>query len=165
NDTARAFVDDPPCLHHLIARQAVRTPAAEAVVCDGRALTFGELGRRAGGLALRLRELGVGPEVPVALFLDRSVEAVVAFAGVLAAGGAYVPVDPAYPAERVAWVLEDCRTPVVVTTSALAGRLPAGTRTLLVEEAGEGDAGFDGGAGPDHPAYVIYTSGSTGRPK
>ncbi|HVR97534.1 MAG TPA: amino acid adenylation domain-containing protein, partial [Thermoanaerobaculia bacterium] len=164
NDTALAFVDSP-CVHHLIALQAARTPEAEAVLCAGHSLTFGELGRRAAGLAQRLGELGVGPEVPVVLFLDRSVETIVAIVGVLMAGGAYVPLDPEYPAERIAWVLEDTRAPAVVTSSDLAGRLPAGTRTLLVETVAESAGSFDGGAGPDNPAYVIYTSGSTGRPK
>jgi amino acid adenylation domain-containing protein len=166
NDRERARGDSPsPCLHHLVALQASRTPEALAVTHGDRGLTFGELGRRVGGLAPRLAALGVGPEVPVALFLNRSVEAVVALTGVLAAGGAYVPLDPSYPAERLAWVLEDSGSPVVVTTSDLAGRLPAGVRKLLVEEVEESAWTFDGGAGPEHPAYVIYTSGSTGRPK
>ncbi|HYG65887.1 MAG TPA: amino acid adenylation domain-containing protein, partial [Thermoanaerobaculia bacterium] len=107
----------------------------------------------------------MGPEVPVALFLERSVEAVVALVGVLAAGGAYVPLDPTYPSEWVSWVLKDSRAPVVVTTSSLAGRLPADTPTLLLEEVAESPTTFDRTAGPDHPAYLIYTSGSTGRPK
>ncbi|HYG64177.1 MAG TPA: amino acid adenylation domain-containing protein, partial [Thermoanaerobaculia bacterium] len=164
NDTTHPF-GEPSCVHHLIAARVAQAPEAEAVVCAGRSLSFGELGRRAAGLARRLREQGVGPEVPVVLFLDRSVETIVALAGVLAAGGAYVPVDPTYPPEWVAWVLADSRAPVVVTTSSLAGRLPAGTPTLLLEEVAESDATFDSAAGPDHPAYLIYTSGSTGRPK
>ncbi|HET9209115.1 MAG TPA: amino acid adenylation domain-containing protein, partial [Thermoanaerobaculia bacterium] len=136
---------------------------------------FGDLGRRSASLALRLREHGVGPEVPVVLFLDRSVEAIAGFVGILEAGGVYVPVDPTYPAERIAWILEDCKAPVVVTTSDLAGRLPNGAAAVLLDELGGGaplpEAGGAMGEGAgvrslaDHPAYIIYTSGSTGRPK
>jgi amino acid adenylation domain-containing protein len=185
NDTASAFAHDSTdaaCLHHLIARQAARSPENTAVVCADRSLTFGDLGRLSAGLALRLRGLGAGPEVPVAVFLDRSVESVVALTGVLAAGGVYVPIDPAYPAERVAWILEDCRALAVVTTPDLAGRLPAGTPAVLMETGGGAPLPAAGGAmgegagvrslggsldgvTADHAAYVIYTSGSTGRPK
>jgi amino acid adenylation domain-containing protein len=174
NDTASTS-PDPPCLHHLIARRIAEAPEALAAVCEDRRLTFGELGRQSASLALRLRELGVGPDVPVVLFLDRSFEAIAGFVGILAAGGVYVPVDPTYPAERIAWILEDCKAPVVVTTSDLAGRLPNGTPAVLLDELGGGapllEAGGAMGEGAgvrslaDHPAYIIYTSGSTGRPK
>ncbi|HSU83943.1 MAG TPA: amino acid adenylation domain-containing protein, partial [Thermoanaerobaculia bacterium] len=174
NDTASASAD-PPCLHHWIARRIAEAPEALAAVCEDRRLTFGDLGRRSASLALRLREHGVGPEVPVVLFLDRSVEAIAGFVGILEAGGVYVPVDPAYPAERIAWILEDCKAPVVVTTSDLAGRLPNGAPAVLLDELGGGaplpEAGGAMGEGSgvrslaDHPAYIIYTSGSTGRPK
>jgi amino acid adenylation domain-containing protein len=174
NDTASASAD-PPCLHHLIAQRIAEAPEALAAVCGDRRLTFGDLGRQSASLALHLREHGVGPEVPVVLFLDRSVEAIAGFVGILEAGGVYVPVDPTYPAERIAWVLEDCRAPVVVTTSVFASRLPNGTPAVLLDELGGGvplpEAGGAMGEGSgvrslaDHPAYVIYTSGSTGRPK
>ena len=137
NDTASASAD-PPCLHHLIAQRIAEAPEALAAVCGDRRLTFGDLGRQSASLALRLREHGVGPEVPVVLFLDRSVEAIVGFVGILEAGGVYVPVDPTYPAERIAWILEDCRAPVVVTTSVLASRLPNGTPAVLLDELGGG---------------------------
>jgi amino acid adenylation domain-containing protein len=174
NDTASA-PPDPPCLHHWIAQRIAEAPEALAAVCGDRRLTFGDLGRQSAGLALRLREHGVGPEVPVVLFLDRSVEAIAGFVGILEAGGVYVPVDPTYPAERIAWILEDCKAPVVVTTSVLASRLPNGTPAVLLDELDGGaplpEAGGAMGEGSgvrslaDHPAYVIYTSGSTGRPK
>jgi amino acid adenylation domain-containing protein len=174
NDTATS-AEAPACLHHLIAQRIAEAPEALAVVCEDRRLTYGDLGRQSASLALRLRELGAGPGVPVVHFLDRSVEAIVGFAGILEAGGVYVPVDPAYPAERVAWILEDCRTPIVVTTSGLAGRLPNGTPAVLLDDLGGGaplpEAGEGVGEGSgvrllaDHPAYIIYTSGSTGRPK
>ncbi|MFL6291049.1 MAG: amino acid adenylation domain-containing protein [Thermoanaerobaculia bacterium] len=174
NDTASASAD-PPCLHHWIARRIAEAPEALAAVCEDRRLTFGDLGRQSASLARRLREHGVGPEVPVVLFLDRSVEAIAGFVGILEAGGVYVPVDPTYPAERIAWILEDCKAPVVVTTSVLASRLPNGTPAVLLDELGGGaplpEAGEGRGEGSgvrplaDHPAYIIYTSGSTGRPK
>jgi amino acid adenylation domain-containing protein len=174
NDTASASAD-PPCLHHLIARRIAEAPEALAAVCEGRRLTFGDLGRQSASLALRFREHGVGPEVPVVLFLDRSVEAIAGFVGILEAGGVYVPVDPTYPAERIAWILEDCKAPVVVTTSVLAGRLPNGAPAVLLDELGGGaplpetEGAMGEGSGvrslADHPAYIIYTSGSTGRPK
>jgi len=181
NDTASTFAD-PPTLIDLIGRQIAQFPENTAVVCADRSLTFGDLGRSSAALALRLRALGVGPEVPVVTFLDRSIEAIVAFAGVLAAGGVYVPVDPSYPAERVAWTLDDCQAPVVLTTADLASRLPAGPHVVLLEEGGGAPLPAEGGAmgegsgvrphggsrddlGVDHPAYIIYTSGSTGRPK
>jgi amino acid adenylation domain-containing protein len=165
NDTASASAD-PPCLHPWIAQRIAEAPEALAAVCGDRRLTFGDLGRQSASLALRLREHGVGPEVPVVLFLDRSVEAIAGFVGILEAGGVYVPVDPTYPAERIAWILEDCKAPAVVTTSVLASRLPNGAPAVLLDEIG-------GGAPPgsgvrslaDQPAYILYTSGSTGRPK
>ncbi len=154
-----------PCLHELVAARAAATPEALAVVCAGEELTYGRLDRLANGLALRLRTSGVGPEVRVALLLDRSAAAVVAILGVLKAGGAYVPVDAAYPPERVSWLLADSGAPVVVTSERLAGRVPQGVRSVLVEETGESAAAPASGSGPEHAAYVIYTSGSTGRPK
>jgi amino acid adenylation domain-containing protein len=159
------------CLHEGFAEQAAWTPAAEAVVCGEDRLTYGELDRRANRLAHRLRRLGVGPEVPVAVCLDRSVEMVVALLGVLKAGGAYVPLDPAYPRERLALMLEDSRAPVVVTA---AGHLEDLTTEALAvvrldEDAAslsaESDESPASGAGLGNLAYVIYTSGSTGRPK
>src|SRR6185436_6787607 len=94
------------CLHELVAARAAAAPEALAVVCAGEEL--------ANGLALRLRTCGVGPEVRVALLLDRSVATVVAVLGVLKAGGAYVPIDASYPPERVSWLLADSGAPVVV---------------------------------------------------
>jgi amino acid adenylation domain-containing protein len=153
-------------LHELFAAQAERTPEAVAVVFEEITLTYGELARRAAALARRLRDLGVGPEVPVGLCLERSAEMVVAVLGTLMAGGAYVPLDPAYPEERLRYLFEDSRMPVLVTSRGLAGRFE-GPRLVLLEELeeDEGPRPERCGLTPDHPAYVIYTSGSTGRPK
>src|SRR5262245_44026408 len=95
------------CLHELVAAQAARTPHRVAVSCEGRELTYGELLERARGLAGHLRELGVGPETRVGICAERSLELVVGVLGTLTAGAAYVPLDPSYPAERLAYMLED----------------------------------------------------------
>ncbi len=159
------------CLHEVFAEQAARRPGAEAVVCGEDRLTYGELDRRANRLARHLRRLGVGPEVPVAVCLDRSVEMVIAILGVLKAGGAYVPFDPAYPRERLALMLKDSRAPVAVTAGGhLAGLATEPLAVVRLDEhaaalLAESDEVLASGAGPGNLAYVIYTSGSTGRPK
>ncbi len=162
---------DRVCLHELFAAQAARTPAAAAVSLEGVELSYEELNRRANQLAWRLIELGVGDGVLVALLTGRTLEMVVAMLGILKAGGAYVPLDPAYPRERLAWILEDTRAPVVLTESGLLAELPApdGARVLCLDQL-PGTAAETAGdpprrAGAASPAYVIYTSGSTGRPK
>ncbi|HEX6040872.1 non-ribosomal peptide synthetase, partial [Longimicrobium sp.] len=115
----------------VIAARAAAWPHAPAVASGGRTLSYRELHRRASALAARLRARGVGPETPVALFLDRSAELAVALLAVLRAGGAFVPMDPAYPPERVAYLLADSGAAVVLTRAALAGALPAGTPGVL----------------------------------
>ncbi len=155
------------CLHHLFERQVASTPGAIAAVCGGERLTYAELNARADTLAARLRRLGVGPEVRVALWLDRSLELVTAILGVLKAGGAYVPLDPTYPEERLRFLLEDAGAPVLVSVRELSGKLGRqGIETVLLDELEE--TGADPGRAPglpDSTAYVIYTSGSTGTPK
>ncbi|MEA2601550.1 MAG: hypothetical protein QOF89_2542, partial [Acidobacteriota bacterium] len=140
------------CVHEWIAAQAARTPDAVAVVFGGESLTCRQLDRRANGLALRLLEQGVGPEVRVGIALERSLEMVVALLGVLKAGGAYVPLDPSYPAERLAFMREDAGLATVLTEESLRD-IPEVARAPR------------SGVGADNAAYVIYTSGSTGRPK
>jgi len=161
-------------LHELVRAAARRRPDAEAVVDARQRLTYGELIQRADLLARRLSLLGVGPEVPVGVYLERSAEMVVALLGVLLAGGAYVPLDPAYPAARLTRILETAAPLVLVTRRPLAGELPQsprpGARTVLLDELSRGEPG-DLGRLPepritsDHLAYVIFTSGSTGNPK
>lgn len=159
------------CLHELIAAQVARTPQAVAVVGGDAALSYQELAARAARLAQYLRECGVGPEDRVGVYLDRSVELVVGLLGILQAGGAYVPVDPAYPRERVAYMLADAGVAAVVTCQARQAELPAYAGPVVCVDtewadaaarpAGRGDSrGVPGGL-----AYMIYTSGSTGRPK
>jgi amino acid adenylation domain-containing protein len=158
---------------HLAARAAA-APLAVAVEHRGRTLTFGELDRRANQLARRLRSAGVGPEVPVAVALERGVEQVAALFGVLRAGGVYTPLDPASPPERLAQLLADARAPVLVAAAAARSAAVAaaqGVRTVVVLDAdwsgvaGERDDDPGVAVDPRQAAYVIYTSGSTGRPK
>ncbi|MEA2604954.1 MAG: hypothetical protein QOF89_5946 [Acidobacteriota bacterium] len=172
NDTARVY-SAPRVLHRLVEIQADRTPEAPAVAAEGETLTYGELDRRANRLAHRLRRLGVGPDVPVGVYLERSLTLVVGLLGTLKAGGAYVPLDPGYPRERVELMLADSGAPVVLTLAGLADGVPAGDAQVVLlddlaaDPADPAETGerLDGGAGADHLAYVIYTSGSTGRPK
>ncbi|HLL47869.1 MAG TPA: amino acid adenylation domain-containing protein, partial [Longimicrobiaceae bacterium] len=159
--------------HEMFAARAAEAPHAIAVRFEGEQVTYGELDRRARALAARLRARGVGPEVRVALLLERGVEMLAAVLAVLRSGGAYVPLDPDHPAARLGLVLEDVAPRLVLTHSTLAPRLPVGHQTLLVDvdgEAGDAPAGDMPAAelprvSADHLAYVIYTSGSTGRPK
>ncbi|MFI6182281.1 amino acid adenylation domain-containing protein [Nonomuraea sp. NPDC051191] len=154
------------CLHGLFEQQADRTPDAVAVEFEGDRLTYAELDRRANQLAHLLRELGVGPEVPVALHVRRSLDLPVALLGILKSGGAYVPLDPSYPEGRLTQVLERVETPVLVTHRALAGSLPH-ERPVYVDTELDGRPGHrpDSGVTPDDLAYILFTSGSTGQPK
>lgn len=181
NDTVR---DGPEasCLHGLVEAQADRTPDATALESEGGSLTYAELDRRAEELAGRLRELGVGAGVPVALLLGRSPGMVVSLLAVLKAGGYYVPLDPSHPARRLEMILEEAAPRVVLTGEAPGEDVPTGSAAVLavdedgvpLEETAAGteedeDSGAapapDGAPSPDDLAYLIYTSGSTGRPK
>ncbi|HYH80916.1 MAG TPA: amino acid adenylation domain-containing protein, partial [Longimicrobium sp.] len=159
------------CIHELVAAQAERTPEALAVVCGEDALTCHELDARANRLARRLVGLGAGPEVRIGICLERGPEMVVAMLAVLKAGAAYLPLDPAYPADRLASMLADSGARILVTQASLRGLLPAeGVRTVRVdadaaEIAAEPDVAPRAAAAPENAAYVIYTSGSTGTPK
>ncbi|UZW58366.1 non-ribosomal peptide synthetase [Lysobacter enzymogenes] len=161
----------PPCLHHQFERQAAAEPERIALCAGAQRLSYGELNARANRLAHHLRALGVGPETVVALCLERSAEMVVAMLAVLKAGGAYLPLDPQYPRERLEHMLRDSAAAVLLTHSELAGRLDAGAaaRVLIDADRAAIDAhGADdppASAGPDHLMYVIYTSGSSGSPK
>ncbi|MDN3356432.1 non-ribosomal peptide synthetase [Actinomadura sp. DC4] len=169
NDTDGPFPEGRT-MHGLVADQAAATPGSPAVICGDRVLTHGELDVRSNRLAHYLRARGVGPDVLVAVFLDRSPDLIVALLAIQKAGGAFVPLDPEYPVERLAYMLEDTAAPLVITQTGLAGLLPDGTARLLVDEqwpAVEECPATDPEplAGPRDLAYVIYTSGSTGKPK
>jgi amino acid adenylation domain-containing protein len=170
NATARPYERDAT-VHALFAAQAARTPDAPAVVAGDETMSYAALERRANWLAHHLRALGVGPEGRVGVCLPRGTELVVAFLAVLKAGAAYVPLDPDYPAERLAWMEADAGVRVRVTSSALVGRLSSnGLATVRVDDdaaaiAARPDTAPETFRDAEALAYVVYTSGSTGRPK
>lgn len=166
--------DAPGCLHEMVAATAARVPDAVAVTCEVRELTYAELDRRANCLAHRLQHLGVGPDVVVPVLLDRSEDLVVALLGVLKAGGAFLPLDSAQPAQRIATILADVPdAPVCVTHQRHLVHVPPGfTGHRLCLDAPSAPSGQDGTAAPEvtgmtsaNLAYIIHTSGSTGKPK
>jgi amino acid adenylation domain-containing protein len=170
NDT-RADRPSGLTVHGLFAAQARESPDSVAVIFGSRQFTYSELDRRTNQLAHYLRKLGVKPGVRVGVFIERSLEMLVALLGTLKAGGAYVPIDPTYPPERVRFVLDDAGTSVVLTQAALMKDWSFGA-ALVVQLDGDweliarGDAEkLNEIAAPDDLAYVIYTSGSTGKPK
>ncbi|HEX2093526.1 MAG TPA: AMP-binding protein, partial [Longimicrobiaceae bacterium] len=159
-------------VHRDFEARAALTPDAVAVRYAGESLTYAELSRRSSRLARHLRARGVGPESRVGVCLERGPETVVALLGILKAGAAYVPLDPAYPRERLAFMVQDSGIAVVLTETALFASLPGnaaaeavfldGDRERIAEEEGtDPEVPVD----PDCAAYVIYTSGSTGKPK
>ncbi|MFF4764776.1 amino acid adenylation domain-containing protein, partial [Streptomyces sp. NPDC001292] len=161
----------------LFEGQVARTPDAVAVVAEGVEVSYAQLDARANQLARLLIGRGVGPESVVAVALERGVDLMVALLGVLKAGAAYLPVDPAYPVERIAYMVGDSGAVVGVTSRASAAVLPEPLPRLVLDEPGTAEALADLASdavvegerstplSPSHPAYVIYTSGSTGRPK
>ncbi|WP_164021762.1 non-ribosomal peptide synthetase, partial [Pyxidicoccus trucidator] len=170
NDPAAA-VTETACIHELFTAQARRPPDAPALILGREQLTYRELDERSNQLAHALRDLGVGPDVPVALCMERSFDLIVGQLGVLKAGGAYVPLDPAYPLQRLAFMLQDCGAPVLLTQDHVRAELPAyDGRVLALDSESTGLARWPTTApasltSPDNLAYVIYTSGSTGTPK
>ncbi|WP_275888182.1 AMP-binding protein, partial [Nonomuraea lactucae] len=163
-------------VHRLVEEWGSVSPDAVAVVCGSERLTFGELEVRASQLAAVLAGCGVGPEVPVGVLLGRGVDLVVAFVAVLKCGGVYVPFNLGYPAERLAFMLDDCGAAVVVTDSGLAGGLPDFDGPVVLVDRLDQAPGWGTGDGAravgrvmpiagEGLAYVAYTSGSTGRPK
>lgn len=168
---ARVVNNDARCIHELFESQAERAPDSIALVDEQQQLSYSEVNRRANQLGHFLRSAGVGPEVKVALCLERTVELVVAILGVFKAGGAYVPLDPAYPRERLEFMMEDGEVEILLVQHQLVEKLPRhGARTIEVDGdresiAKHNDNNFSDVAEPRNLAYVIYTSGSTGRPK
>jgi amino acid adenylation domain-containing protein len=169
NRTATGYPRDQ-LIPQLITEQAAQQPEALAVAMGaGPSLTYRQLNRQANQLAHFLRRQGVGTDVPVALWLERSPALVAGMLGAMKAGGAYVPIDPTYPVDRVTQILEDSGAPVLLTHARLAAELPqVGARVTAVEAVPWSCESDANPAGPIHPedlAYIIYTSGSTGRPK
>ena len=169
NDTTAAL-PEATTLHGPFERQARLAPEMVALRFDGRETSYGELNVWANRIAHRLIEQGVGPETLVAVCAQRSPELVAGLLGVLKSGAAYVPLDPEYPAERLAFMLTDSAAPVVLTQHELAPELPSTDATVLLLDTDEPWTGADDRdpwqpVHPDNLAYVLYTSGSTGRPK
>ena len=160
------------CIHHLFEAQVVRTPDKIAVECGQELITYQNLNNRANQLASFLQQLGVGPDVLVGVCLERSIEMLVAILGVLKSGGAYIPIDPTYPKERIAYLIQDSCIPVLLTATHLLPGLPPTEGIQLVCLDAEADrlsqqptVNVARPVASTHLAYAIYTSGSTGNPK
>ncbi len=170
NNTDAAYPKDQ-CIHQLFEEQVACTPDKLAVVFREQQLSYAQLNARANQLARYLQKLGVGPEVVVGLCFERSVEMVIGILGILKAGGVYVPLDPTYPKERVAFMLAEAKAPVLLTQERLKDHLPEqAARVVAIDGdwkliAQESDENPISGVTADNLAYVIYTSGSTGKPK
>jgi amino acid adenylation domain-containing protein len=158
------------CIHHLFEEQADSSPDATAAIFEGRRLSYRELDNKANHLAAQLQKLGAGPDVVVAICIERSLDMMVALFGVLKAGAAYLPLDPAFPTERLEFLLQDSQARILVTQERLANLFPQKPASTVIIDSGA--------AQPDSPervravstgsrnlAYLIYTSGSTGKPK
>ncbi len=172
NDTAHVYPLQNAFIHQQIERQAEINPHAVAVQFEDLKLTYAELNRRANQLAWKLRSLGVGTGVLVAICVERSLEMVVGLLGTIKSGAAYVPLDPAYPKDRLAYMMNDGQAPVLLTQSSLTTALPEHQALVLrldsdwLEQiASQPDQNPDVVLDDADLAYVIYTSGSTGQPK
>jgi non-ribosomal peptide synthetase component F len=170
NDTKRDYPKDK-CIHELFESQVEKTPDAVAVVFEDEELTYRELNAKANQLAHYLIKLGVGPESLVGICVERSLEMVIGLLGILKAGGAYVPLDPGYPKERLAFMLRDTQTGVLLTQERLIEKASESRERLICLDrdwgkiSQESEENPDSGATAENLAYVIYTSGSTGTPK
>jgi natural product biosynthesis luciferase-like monooxygenase protein len=170
NETAVPY-DTAACIHTLFEAQVEERPSAVALIYEDQQISYAQLNRRANQLARHLRHHGVGPESIVGVFMDRSLELMTALIAIHKAGGAYLPLDPAYPADRLAFMVEDTATKVLITQEKYRSILPPHDAAVvsidkdwdvIAEENGEN---VYSGAQSDNLAYVIYTSGSTGKPK
>ena len=171
NDTAVVYPQKDRCLHGLVEEQAQRTPDNLAIVSEQGQLTYRELNARANQLAHVLIKRGAGPDVPVGIYCTRTPDLVIGILAILKSGSAYVPLDPGYPKERLQFILEDVKAPIVVTQEVLAGDLPNFGGALIcfdkdrpvIAQEPEKNPAVDVNRG--NLAYVLFTSGSTGRPK
>jgi amino acid adenylation domain-containing protein len=169
NQTASAY--PRRCIHEIFEDEVARNPQGIALLSEEQTLTYQALNHQANRLAQHLQDLGVGPEVRVGLCLERCPQMIVGMLAILKAGGVYVPLDPTYPAERLAFMLQDTQAPVLLTCRQLCDRLPAHhAHVVYLDEESARDealhtANLPCRTTPEHLAYVMYTSGSTGQPK
>ncbi|MFD2671665.1 non-ribosomal peptide synthetase [Marinicrinis sediminis] len=154
-------------IDQCLAEQAARTPDQVALICEDKQLTYRQLEMQANQLAFRLRELGIKPKMTVGIFCERSIDMVVAMLGILKAGGTYVPLDPLYPEERLAYMLADTGAAVLITQTHMRDRISFGGPKLVLDEDHQlaQTEPFPCQHTSNDPAYILYTSGSTGRPK
>jgi amino acid adenylation domain-containing protein len=169
NDTGKPYPSDK-CVHELVQLRVEQSPSAIAVEHESRTLRYDELNARANQLARLLQLKGVTRDVPVGICLRRSIELPVALLGVLKAGGACLALDPDYPKDRLAYILEDSRAPVLITSPGLHSALVGTAQSLFLESdwkilSGQSSENVSPSASPEDLAYIIYTSGSTGKPK
>jgi amino acid adenylation domain-containing protein len=170
NDTAADYPRDKT-IGELVEAQVAKTPDAVALISGDRQMTYRELNARANQLARYLQKLGVGPDYLVGICVERSPEMVVGLLGILKAGGAYLPVDPSYPADRLAFMLQDSGIGILLTQESLAPKIPASTARRVQIDTDwtliglESETNPVNAARPKNLGYVIYTSGSTGKPK
>ncbi len=156
-------------VHQFFEEQVAQRPTAVALAHRAETITYAELNARANFVAAELQQRGVGPDVLVGIYMERSIDMMAALLGTLKAGGAYVPLDPGYPAARITMMLEDCAPRVILTQESLVDSLPLPRpETLCLDQQemrGQMQANITCAATPAHLAYMIFTSGSTGRPK
>jgi amino acid adenylation domain-containing protein len=170
NDTRTDYPKEL-CVHQLFEAQVEQMPDAVGVVFEDQHLTYRQLNLRANQLAHHLQGLGVRTETAVSICVERSLEMVIGLLGILKAGGAYVPLDPSYPKERLAFMIEDTQTPVLLIHSKFRQALPTYRAKVICLDtdwevmAGECEENLVNNANADNLVYVMYTSGSTGKPK
>ena len=170
NDTDTFYPKDK-CMHHLIEAQAAKTPHDIAIVFADKQITYAELNGRSNQLARHLQKLGIGPDLFVGVYTERSIDMMVALLAIHKAGGAYLPLDPAFPAERLAFMIADANAPVIITQGKLLNQLPSHqAQTICIDidwiTIGQEPAhNIYSKVTPENLSYIIYTSGSTGKPK
>jgi len=171
NDTTRDY-PKVTCIHDFLAQQADKSPDATALICDDARISYCELNERANQLAHFLIQHGAGPDVPIGIYCRRTAAMVVGILGILKSGSAYVPLDPAYPKDRLANILEDSEAPIILTQRDLVSELPPVAAEVVCLDGNEADAiarqsreNPITAVRPENLAYVLFTSGSTGKPK
>lgn len=169
NKTDKDF-DAQQCIHQLFESNAVQRANEIALSFRGDEITYAELDNRANQVANELQQLGAKPDTRIGLFVGRSIEMIIGLLGILKSGAAYVPLDPAYPRDRVALMIEDANAPILVTVTKLADELPTNTAQVVcldevINDEAAAATAVSSGVSSDNLAYVIYTSGSTGKPK